>query len=246
MKFYLCIDDTDNIDSIGTGTIAGYIRDHIEAQNWASCTQITRHQLLIHEDIPYTSHNSSMCFVGELKGDYIEDVRKAAIKIIEEFSAIGSDPGFCLYLQENEVDELRKEKLIGFGREAKEKVLTKDMAYELAKSIGIHLSEHGGTGQGVIGALAGVGLRVSGYDGEVKGSLKKVTLGEYTVRELTDLPEIDEVIDLEGNSFSTDRKVIIESKSKSVQRNYRFVLYVHEENGVLKTYNKKEIRKWES
>ncbi|MCM1989481.1 hypothetical protein [Oceanirhabdus seepicola] len=244
MKFYLCIDDTDNIDSIGTGTIAGYIREHIEAQNWANCTQITRHQLLIHEDIPYTSHNSSMCFVGELKGDYIDEIRKAAIKIIEEFSAEGSDPGFCLYLQENE-DE-REDKLIQFGREAKEKVLTKDMAYELAKNMGIHLSEHGGTGQGVIGALAGVGLRLSGNDGEVKGSLKKITLGEYTVRELTDLPEIDEIIDLKGNSFSPDCKVIIESKSKSVHRNYRFILYVHEENGVLKTYNKKEIRKWES
>ncbi len=97
-----------------------------------------------------------------------------------------------------------------------------------------------------INTFAGVGLRLSGYDGEVKGSLKKVPLGEYTVRELIELPEIDEVIDLKGNSFSPDRKVIIERKSKSVQRNYRFVLYVHEENGVLKTYSKKEIRKWES
>ena len=98
MKFYLCIDDTDNIDSIGTGTIAGYIKEHIEEQNWASCTQITRHQLLIHEDIPYTSHNSSMCFVGELKGDHMEEIRKAAIKIIEESSAKVRIRGFaCIF-----------------------------------------------------------------------------------------------------------------------------------------------------
>lgn len=29
MKFYLCIDDTDNLDSIGTGTIAEQILEKI-------------------------------------------------------------------------------------------------------------------------------------------------------------------------------------------------------------------------
>ncbi|WP_163335613.1 hypothetical protein [Desulfopila sp. IMCC35008] len=35
--------------------------------------------------------------------------------------------------------------------------------------MGVHLSEHGGTGEGVIGALAGVGLRLFGSDGRMRG-----------------------------------------------------------------------------
>lgn len=34
MKFYLCIDDTDNLDSIGTGTIAEQIQEKLIAAGW--------------------------------------------------------------------------------------------------------------------------------------------------------------------------------------------------------------------
>ena len=59
----------------------------------------------------------------------------------------------------------------GANLKAKEKhrVLTKQAAYQTAEQAGIHLSEHGGTGDGVIGALAGVGLRLSGCDGRIRG-----------------------------------------------------------------------------
>ena len=45
-------------------------------------------------------------------------------------------------------------------------------AYLLAEQFPeLSLSEHGGTGDGVIGALAGVGLRLSGSDGRIKGKI---------------------------------------------------------------------------
>lgn len=64
MKFYLCIDDTDNLNSIGTGTIAEQILKKIIEKGFGPCSLVTRHQLFIHPDIPYTSHNSSMCFMA--------------------------------------------------------------------------------------------------------------------------------------------------------------------------------------
>ena len=59
MRLLICIDDTDNLDSKGTGAIAEELRDLIAERGWGTCGDITQHQLLLHEDIPYTSHNSS-------------------------------------------------------------------------------------------------------------------------------------------------------------------------------------------
>lgn len=74
MHIVLCIDDTDNIDSRGTGELATLIADAIEEKGWGSCTGITRHQLFIHPDVPYTSHNSSMCFEADIKDDCLKDI----------------------------------------------------------------------------------------------------------------------------------------------------------------------------
>ena len=70
-----------------------------------------------------------------------------------------------------------------FGLRGTKEVLTKEDAFSLAKQYNMHLSEHGGTGQGIIGAIAGIGLRMSGQYGEVKGLLKKVQNRTFTVKE---------------------------------------------------------------
>ena len=64
---------------------------------------------------------------------------------------------------------------IDFGYRAKQVVLTKSNAYKLAKKLDIHLSEHGGSGQGVIGALAGVALRLTANDGRFWRKIKSKT-----------------------------------------------------------------------
>jgi hypothetical protein len=55
--------------------------------------------------------------------------------------------------------------LADFGRRAKREVLRTAEARELAATLGVHLSGHGGTQDGVLGALAAVGLHLSGNDG---------------------------------------------------------------------------------
>lgn len=64
---------------------------------------------------------------------------------------------------------LDPKRLIEFGKMAKQAVTNKQAAYDLARETGIHLSEQGGTGDGVIGAIAGIGLRLSGNDGRYCG-----------------------------------------------------------------------------
>lgn len=169
MRVLVCIDDTDSLESIGTGKLAYKIIGSIEDRGWGRCDAITRHQLYVHSDIPYTSHNSSMCFGVDLDELNLGNLIDYTSKILSLESAEGSDPGLCVVVP----GQLKEPgQLIDFGLRAKGAVLTKKEAYQLAGRLGIHLSEHGGTGGGVIGALAGTGLRLSGNDGRFRGRLK--------------------------------------------------------------------------
>lgn len=120
----------------------------------ALCTGISRHQLFVHPSVPYSSHNSSMCITAEADQDRFAKIVQIAEQIVEKGSAPGSDPGLCLAAGSRE--NLAGEELIAFGLKAKRELCTKEEAYTLAEKTGVHLSEHGGTGQGVVGALAAI------------------------------------------------------------------------------------------
>ena len=166
MNVLICMDDTDQLNTPGTGHLVEDFCHELANRGWADCSTISRHQLYVHEDIPYTSHNSAMCFEAQVRPDRINDLIDFGGMFLKEKSAPGSDPGLCVALLNK---TLNREKLIGFGRRAKHSVLTKQDAYLLARELDVHLSEHGGTGQGVVGALSGVGLRLYGNDGRFRG-----------------------------------------------------------------------------
>ncbi len=207
MRVLVGIDDTDNLDSRGTGELATIISKAVEDFGWGKCDPVTRHQLFLHPDIPYTSHNSSMCFTTDLDEQYLSTLIDYAANFLATESAEGSDPGLCVAC----VDQIKDlELLLTFGQQAKNEVLTKENAYELAKKLGVHLSEHGGTGQGIIGALAGVGLRITGNDGRMKGKLKIITVNnQASVRDIIAQTKIDLVRSLNGIALENDETVNI-------------------------------------
>jgi hypothetical protein len=215
MNILVCLDDTDNLESRGTGELASLLAGALEEFGWGKSSFITRHQLLVHPDIPYTSHNSSMCFAARLENscppsrfiDY-------AGEFLQRESAPGSDPGLCVVLPELLPDP---ELLIDYGRSAKQRVLDKRSAYDLARELGVHLSEHGGSGQGVVGALAGTGLRLGGNDGRLKGQLHVGRPGERrSVGLLLEHPLVDVVRGLDGTQPNGADDVELGEKIKTV------------------------------
>ena len=158
-KVYIGIDDTDNLESRGTGYRARCLCQELEHEGLAQIQAVTRHQLFVHKDIPYTSHNSSACLTV-FSDRPVERLVSRAASFLEKDCADGSDPGLCVAL-----DDAVTRAVIDFGRRAKQEVLRMSDAYDLAEAAAIHLSGHGGTKQGVIGALAAVALRHSGNDG---------------------------------------------------------------------------------
>lgn len=248
MQILLCIDDTDNLNTPGTGHLAESLINQIEKKGWGNFSAISRHQLFVHEDIPYTSHNSAMCAEATIDGDYLGSITDLGIRFLETESAEGSDPGICVTVIDDRLDH---KSLMDFGAKAKNTVLTKEEAYGLAKSSGVHLSEHGGTGDGIIGALAGTGLRLAGNDGRFRG-WHHIGLagGTITVKALCDYEFIDSVRSESGRKLQNDDVVEFGGdRIKRVLQNFEQTLLVTEKvdnsNGVKwKTLTKAQVKKY--
>jgi hypothetical protein len=223
MKILISIDDTDNIESRGTGEIAEFLAAGIVANGWGKCGPVTRHQLLIHPDIPYTSHNSSMCFPAEITVDMLNTITNYCGSTLAGESTPDSDPGLCVLVPER---LQQPEAIINYGYRTKTTVITKQEAYDTATVHGVHLSEHGGTGQGVIGALAGAGLRLGGNDGRFKGKFRVPSRnGMATVREIWS-SGIDVVQTLEKQVLCESEAVYVGEWVKPVLMDEKTVLLV--------------------
>jgi hypothetical protein len=161
------MDDTDNLESRGTGFKAREFGRQLMEEGLAEVRGISRHQLYVHPDIPYTSHNSALCLDIDWTGGDIVQLIDMARGYLELYAAPGSDAAFSVVDFDRVPDEV-----VAFGRDAKVKVLTQKMARELAARHTIHLEGVTGDHGGIIGSLACAGLRKSGHDGRfvwVKG-----------------------------------------------------------------------------
>ena len=224
MKYLLAIDDTDQENWPGTGHLLEKIRQNIQKNQWGLTDKITRHQLFVHPSIPYTSHNSVMCFSGEASKELITKIRELTIDFIKKESAPQSDPGVCMVFPEK---MNLAEKLIQFGKRAKREKISKEEAYFLAKQCTIYLSEHGGTGDGIIGALAGTGLRLSGNDGRFRGShFTTESIVKYQVSDLCHKTGIDIVCTEKVRILSDEEWIFLEGKVKTILKNNQSVLLV--------------------
>lgn len=242
MKIFIAIDDTDDIGTKGTGEILEELCIELSNRFEASFSRVTRHQLLVHEDIKYTSHNSSMCCEGIIKPTDLEYIKEEAIKYLKENCAPNSDPGLCIV--KTDIDDRHIKRIMDWGKRAKTFVLSKIEAYSLAEETGIHLSEHGGTGDGIIGAMAGIGLRLSGNDGRFKGKFDlNVVNGHLTVKEICCSDCIDIVLNENFEELQPDEKVFIGDKLKTVLFDHRAALLVKKnKDGCWVNLTRKEIK----
>jgi len=159
MRAYIGFDDTDILGAaMGTGKLVR----RFEALLPEGCRLwgVVRQQLLVDPRIPYTSHNSSACAVVDfgdpaLKGEVVA----RAVAHIEKQSCEGSDPGLCLAC---EGDAALKD-LAELGLACTARIVSQGEA--LRAATGVHLSGHGGTCDGIIGAAAAVGLTAAGWSG---------------------------------------------------------------------------------
>jgi hypothetical protein len=165
VKIYLGFDDTDVLGAeIGTGRLVRMFESKLprEAKLWG----VVRHQLLVDPQIPYTSHNSPACAVVEIEDPQVDqhEITQRLIDLaaahLTQLASPGSDPGLCVASADADLSGV-----IAFGLDCTHSVQTQANAKAVATSAGIHLSGHGGTNDGIIGATAAVGLTAFGWSG---------------------------------------------------------------------------------
>ena len=195
MRAYIGFDDTDILGAeMGTGKLVRYFEALLPegCRLWG----VVRQQLLVDPRIPYTSHNSSACAVVDFDDPVVlGELLGRAVAHIEKESCEGSDPGLCLACE----GDAALEKLSLLGLACTARIVTQDEAIQAAA--GCHLSGHGGTRDGIIGAAAAVGLTAAGWSGrfiEFSG--------------LRDMPNQIRVGELEGKGIrvvSLDRDAVV-------------------------------------
>ncbi|HYL01834.1 MAG TPA: hypothetical protein VEU54_00300 [Steroidobacteraceae bacterium] len=223
-RILIGIDDTDDLESRGTGFHARELGRLIEQAGLGTCSGVSRHQLLFDRRIPYTSHNSSLCL--DLTAD---PASGAALHMhcrayLLASSARDADVGLCIVAWQD-VDHAVEE----FGRRAKREILTQDEATGLSRDRNILLEGLTGDRGGVIGALAAAGLRRTDRDGRFvwRRGVRELS-GVVTAGELLASTGIDEIRSLSGTAVGSGDAINVEPWPRPVLIDGRAVLLVEE------------------
>ena len=237
-KFLLCIDDTDELGSeISTGLLAEEIAAFVGS--FAPVSFVTRHQLLLDPRINYTSHNSSMCLEARLTEPQKQRVLDFALELLERKSAPGAEPGIAAAFEK---DILNAQELINFGRSAKEIYLSAKQALETAREQNVFLKELKSGARGVIGALAGIGLRLSGNDGKIRGKFE-LKESNLSAAELLGLNFIEAVADENLKPLPPGERINLIGALKPVFLDFKATLLVKKEaGGGFRNLSVKELR----
>jgi tRNA(Ile2) C34 agmatinyltransferase TiaS len=211
----LGLDDTDVLDTPGTNQLARHLVKEL-ATDWQG-RLITRHQLSEDPRVPCTRRNGCVALRLESRGTQsVAELTERIRAIMLAWCPVGSDPGLCITTEEVPLA------IQEFGRRCQSDVVTQDEARQLAAAHDIPLYGLGGNNDGIIGALAAVGLQQTRNDGRVIwiGNTETDHYDISGVQEISDLVRfgIDEVQRLGSFESVLDGRVQV---GKRLRPNYR-------------------------
>jgi hypothetical protein len=228
------IDDTDMLDTPGTNQLARHLAVVLAAD--VRARRVLRHQLLQDPRVPCTRKNGCASILFEpLRALTREEFADRITTIMLDWIPVGSDPGLCVVDTANIPPSV-----VEWGLRAQRELLTQSAARDLAAEHNILLRGLAGTEDGVIGALAAVGLMTTRNDGRVvhlegepgttiAGDLLDAC-GELTIDEILSRG-VAEIRDVTTDLPITQGTVLVEKKLRPNFRAGRVVLYATLLNG---------------
>lgn len=219
---YVGLDDTDTLDDPGTNQLARHFVRELAGQ---FCGQmILRHQLLEDPRVPCTKKNGCASILFEPAGAASPTLMVERLReIMIPWCPAGSDPGFC-------VAATVPAAIVAWGLRCQRELVPQQEAREIAADNGIHLEGLGGTEDGVIGALAAVGLMATKNDGRV------IYFGEsgddwYDVTGCLEVADIlsrgvDQILKVDTNEVLTAGVVDVGKRLRPNYRHGKVVMYV--------------------
>jgi hypothetical protein len=220
---FIGIDDTDIIGTPGTNQLARAILKRIGKASQDSI--ICRHQLFFDPRVPYTSKNGSASIqLPHVSKQDVSELINIVRDVMRGWFVAGSDPGLCVATEvAAEVTE--------FGLRCQHQIITQDEARDVAQRAGCRLEGLGGTEQGIIGALAAIGLIAGGNDGRIVhlASWSYPDDGFSGVQKLTSIfaRGVDEVRQIESDMPVAAGPVEIGKHLRPNWRKSRIVLFVN-------------------
>jgi len=225
MKIFVALDDSRQLDGAKAGETASILTRFIEENGWGKCAIPSRHRLYSHPDTGCKKHNTARSFSADIAEEYLADFIDYACNLIKSTGALDCNTGLAVAvpeLMENTDD------LIDYAYRVKEEIVNKAEALGFAKKPGIYLFELSGNGQGIIGALAGAGLRITGNDGQFRGKLHIGTGEDYiaTVKEIVNESYVQQVKNMDFENLGDDECVRMGEKVKIVLLDNKYTLMV--------------------
>ena len=227
-SIYVGIDDTDMPDTPGTNKLALHLA-HLLHDDYET-RWIVRHQLLEDPRVPCTNRNG--CVSLELAPRSTAHTAAALIPRLRDeilrWIPAGSDPGLCIV--EQDVIERDPLRFIAWGRLAQAELVGQQTALRIAADTNVYLEPLAGSGDGVIGALAAVGLLATWNSGRVIHS-HRVRPGALDLRGTFAAEEIlefgvDEILSLDDNAKIQTGAIDLGKRLRPNMRDRKMVLYV--------------------
>lgn len=182
--YLLGIDDTDSTESPQTADLAFNLGKHLEEQDLAKLIHLSCHHLYCDgspdENMPFTT---ASCLSLEANQGSQRELDLVCREMLLRDSAPGSNAGYVLACWHQFDHEI-----VFWGKNAKRKRLKREDALQIARRCGLGAAGILGSGIGVIGALAAVGLRFEGNDGwinwmpglqDLRGIYTQVQLAQF-------------------------------------------------------------------
>jgi hypothetical protein len=225
---YVGIDDTDTLDDPGTNQLARHLVRELAGRFRGR--MILRHQLLEDPRVPCTKKNgcASILFSPPLGEEELGEGGIACLAdrlraLIRPWCPKGSDPGLC-------VTDNVPPAITEWGLRCQREFVTQSDARQLAAQHDIHLEGLGGTEDGIIGALAAVGLMSTKNDGRVI-YFESAGADWYDVTGVLEVADIrargvDEVLNIDSGEPVTTGVVDIGKRLRPNFRAGKIVLYV--------------------
>ena len=193
-RFFIGVDDTDSPSSKGTGYLTRELCKEIEANNLGKVINITRHQLFVSEKIKYTNRNKSACI--EVNTTNLHELLNFCKEYVLRYAEPKANPVIISCLA-SEVSEAA----IEFGKKAKSHVMNLKQAEVVLKNEGFNVVYIKKNKNGLVGALAAIGLRATGNDGRViwvNGHELIGLVGQYLAGEVYCETHVDSIKTIDG------------------------------------------------
>ena len=224
MRFLIGVDDTNNPKTSSTGLLTQKLGIHLQETGLGKLEAISRHQLFLSTQIPHTSDNSAICATFEADAAKRSELEMACRSFILRELSSGANAGFALASWGQITAEV-----FTWARTAKNQVLNRQQAIQIARSAKIAITGLTGSGDGVVGALAAIGLRYRGDDGRFLW-LPNLSLlkGIYSSSEVMNIAPLDRIESSRGRAPQPGDKIEIGKWVRPVLREGRCVLLVEE------------------